>query len=78
MQGTELKFKGKSFMKQTLAPNAKKTHFALGAERKQVYEIDPGYQDRYGNSSGRGMGGPAFWFENLKAEFGKIVNKTTN
>ena len=29
---------------------------------------------RYGNSSGRVRGGPAFWFENLTAEIRKIVN----
>ena len=33
---------------------------------------------RYGNSSGRVRGGPAFWFENLTAEISKIVNKKNN
>ena len=33
---------------------------------------------RYGNSSGRVSGGPAFWFENLKAEISKIVSKKNN
>ena len=33
---------------------------------------------RYGNSSGRVRGGPAFWFENLTAEIVKIVHKINN
>ena len=30
------------------------------------------YWGRYGNSSGRGRGGPTIWFENLTAEIWKI------
>ena len=33
---------------------------------------------RYGNSSGRVRGVPAFWFENFTAEIRKIVNKKNN
>ena len=33
------------------------------------------YYGRYNNSSGRGRGGPAFWFEKLTAETRKIANK---
>ena len=32
-------------------------------------------EGRYGKSSRRGRGGPAFWFKNLTAEIWKIVNK---
>ena len=36
------------------------------------------YKGRYGNSSGMGSGELAFWFENLTAEFWKILKKMNN
>ena len=46
MKGVKHKFQEKCFMKQNLAQNIvgrkKNSHFVPDAERKNIYEIDPG------------------------------------
>ena len=53
------------------------TSTAVG-EEKPVPQPHTMYNGRYGNSTERGSGGPAFWYENVTAEVRKIVKKINN